>query len=62
MPIPLPIEAPLAEIDDLHNGTLTTLRVISRCNPRDADALRQRLRAGLQVYVDKVIAVANETA
>jgi hypothetical protein len=61
MAIPSPIEAPLAEIDDQHAGALSLLRTLSRCSPHDAAGLRQRLRAGLQVYVDKVVALANET-
>jgi hypothetical protein len=58
MPIPGPVDAALAEIDDLHNSILVRLRVWQRAGPnRDPKSIREALQT--YAYADAVIDFVN---
>jgi len=60
MPIPTQHDRDLAEIDTAASCILTTLRTMHRAAARDLPAMRTRLRASLQGYVDLVMDMADE--
>lgn len=62
MAIPTAYDRSLGEIDDAAGSIMIQLRIMRHAAPNDVPLMRSVLRERMQLYVDKVFALADEAA